>query len=101
MTWTFPFISRTATDPCISHACYPPVSPLPLHVPYFPKLPHLYISSTLLGAACPSPIWGIDHCLLFDALDLSSGLCLEQMVRFSLVHSLFGFLGCERWVRLN
>ena len=30
-----------------------------------------------------------------------SGLFLEQMVGFSLMHSLLGFLGCESWVRLN
>ena len=102
MTWTFPFISHTPADPCISHTCYPPISPVPLHVPYFPKLPPcLYISSTLLGAACPLPIWGIGHCLLFDVPELSSGLSLEQMLGFSLVHSLLGFLCCESWVRLN
>ena len=102
MTWTFPFIFRTPTDPCISHTFYPPISPVPLHVPYFPELsPCLYISSTLPGAACPSPIWGIGHRLLFDAPELLSGLSLEQMVGFSLVHSLLGFLGCESWARLN
>ena len=58
-------------------------------------------SSTLLGAASPSLIWGIGHRLLFDAPELSSGLSLEQMVGFSLVHSLLGFLGCESCVRLN
>ena len=47
----------------------------------------LYIFSTLLGAACPSPIWGIGYRLLFDASELSSGLSLEQMVGFSLVFS--------------
>ena len=102
MTWTFPFISRNPTDPCISHTCYPPISPVPLHVLYLLKLPPcLYISSTRLGAACPLPIWGIGHCLLFDAPHLSSGLSLGQMVGFRLVHSLPGFLGCENWVRLN
>ena len=102
MTWTFPFISRTPTDPCLSQTCCPPISPVPLHVPYHLKYPPcLYISSILLGATCPSPIWEIGHCLLFDAPELFSGLSLEQMVGFSLVHSLHGFLGCESWVRLN
>ena len=102
MTWTFPLSSHTPTDPCISDSCYLPVSPLPLHVPYFPKLPpDLYISSTLLEAAGPSPISGIGHCLPCDTPELSSGLSSKQMVGFSLVHSLLGFLGCERWVRLN
>ena len=78
------------------------ISPIPLHALYITKLPPcLYISSTLLGAACPSPIWGIGYHLLFDAPDLSSGLSLEHMVGFSLVHSLLGFLCCESWVRLN
>ena len=68
MTWTFPYLSRTPTDPCISHTCYTPIFPVPLHVPYFPKLPPcLYITSTLLGAACLSPIWEIGHRLIFDA----------------------------------
>ena len=44
---------------------------------------------------------GIDHRLLFDALELSSGLSFEKMVGFSLVHSLLGFVGCESWVMLN
>ena len=102
MTWTFPFISRTPTHPSISHTCYTPISPVPLHVLYFPKLlPCLYISSTLLEAACLSLTWGIGHRLLFDAPDLSSGLSLEQIVGFSLVHSLLGFLCCESWERLN
>ena len=101
MTWTFPFISRTPTDPCISHTCYPPISPVPLHVPYFPKLRRLYISSTLRGS------WSITHLGDYWSLssvvapDLSSGLSLEQVVGFSFVHSLLGFLGCESWVRLN
>ena len=43
----------------------------------------------------------ISHCLLFDVPELSSGLSFEQMVAFSLVHSLLGFLGRESWVRLN
>ena len=78
MTWTSPCISRTLTDPCISYTCYRPVSPVPLHAPYFPKLPPCqYISSTLLGAACLSPIWGIGHRLLFDVPELSSGLSLD------------------------
>ena len=68
MTWTYPFISRTPTDP---------------YFPYLLPPPCPYISSTLFGAACPSPIWGIGHCLLFDASELSSGLSLEQMVGFS------------------
>ena len=102
MTWTFPFISHTPIDPCISHTCYPPIPPVPLHVPYFPKLPPcVYISSTLLGTTGLSSIWGISHCLLFDTPELSSGLSLEQIVGFSLVHSSLGFLGCESWVRLN
>ena len=95
MTWTFLFISHAPTDPCIFCTCYPPVSPITLHVPYFPKLPPcLSISSPLLGAAGPSPFWGIGHRLLFDVPELSSGLSLEQMAGFSLVHSLLGFLGC-------
>ena len=82
MTWTFPFICRTPSDPRISHTCYPPISPVPLHVPYFPKLPPcLYISSTLLWAAGASSIWRIGHCLLFDTPELSSGLSLEQIRR--------------------
>ena len=72
MTWTFPFISCTPADPCISHTCYPPISPVHLHVPYFVELPPcLYIFSTLLWAACPSPIWGIGYRLVFDAPYLS------------------------------
>ena len=103
MTWTFSFISHTPIDPCIfPHTCYPPISPVPLHVPCFPELsPCLYIFSVLLGAVCLSPIWGIGHRLLFDAPELSSGLSLEQIFGFSLVHSLLAFLGCESWVRLN
>ena len=58
--------------------------------------PCLYISSTLLGAAGPSSIRGIGHCLLFDTPELSSGLSVEQIVGFSLIHSSLGFLGCER-----
>ena len=102
MTLTFPFISRTPTDPCISHTCYPPISPVPLRASYFSKLPPcLYISSTLVGAAGPSSFWGIGNCLQFDTPDLSSSLSLEQIVGFSLMHSSLGFLGCESWVRLN
>ena len=79
MTWTFPFIPHTPTDPCISHTCYPPISPVSLRAPYFPYLPPcLYIASTLLGAAGPSFVWGIGHCLLFDTPYLSSGLSLEK-----------------------
>ena len=59
------------------------------------------LHASLLGAACPSSIWGIGHHLLFDVPYLSSGLSSEQMVGFRLVHSLPGFLGCESWVRLN
>ena len=44
---------------------------------------------------------GIGHHLVFDVPDLSSGLSFEQMVGFSLVHSLLGFLSSESWVRLN
>ena len=44
---------------------------------------------------------GIGHRLLFDVLELSSGVSFEQMVGFCLVHSLLGFLGCESWVKLN
>ena len=44
---------------------------------------------------------GIGHCLLFGVPELSSGLSFEQMVGFSLMHSVLGFLGCESWVRLN
>ena len=69
--------------------------------PLFPITSCLYISSTLLGAAGPSSIWGIGHCLLFDTPYLSSGLSLEQIVGLSLVHGSLCFLGCERWVRLN
>ena len=101
MTLIFSFISHTPTDPCISHTCYPPISLVPLHVPYFLKLPRcLCISSTLLGAACLSPIWGIGRRFLFEAPELSSGLSLEQMVGFSLVHSSLEFLCCESWVKL-
>ena len=38
---------------------------------------------------------GIGYHHLFDVPELSSGLSFEQMVGFSLVHSLLGFLGCE------
>ena len=39
--------------------------------------------------------------LLFDILELFSGLSFEQLVGFNLVHSLLCFLGRESWVRLN
>ena len=32
---------------------------------------------------------------------MCNGLSFEQMVGFSLIHSLLGFLGCESWVRLH
>ena len=48
MTWTFPFISCTPTDPCISQTCYTPISPVPFHVPYFPEFPRLFIFSKRL-----------------------------------------------------
>ena len=43
----FFLISCTPTDPTgISHTCYPPISPVPIHGPYFPKLPHYLYTST-------------------------------------------------------
>ena len=107
MTWIFSFISRTPTDPFISHTCYPPISPALFYVPYFIEFPPcLYIFSTLLGAACLSSTqwgwgWADGHRFLFGVPELSSGLSFQQMVGFSLVHSLLGFLSCESWVRLN
>ena len=98
MTWAFSIISRTSTDPCIAHTFYPPISFLPIHVLYFPELPPcLY---TFLGAACLTHT-AIGHHLLFDVPDLSSSLSFEQVIGFSLMHSLFCFLGCQSWVRLN
>ena len=44
---------------------------------------------------------GIGRSLLFYVPDLPNGLSFDQMVGFSLVHSLLGFLGCESWVRLS
>ena len=99
----FFFISHTPTDSCIPHTSYPPISPVPLHVPYFPELPPcLYIFSTLFGAACPSPIQGLVIiiylnlmcqtclvvCLLYGWLDLV--LCIVYLVSLA-----------ECWVRLN
>ena len=96
------FISHTPTDSCICHTCYPPLSPVPLHVPYFLKLPPcLYIFSALLGAAGSLSICGIGRCLLFNTPELSRSLSLEQIVGFNLVHSSLGFEGCESWVSLS
>ena len=92
MTWTFPFISCTSTDPCISHTCYPPIPPVTLHVPYLLKLPPCLLVFTSLvlystwGCLSITNL-GIGHRILFDTPELSSGLSLEQMVGFSLVHS--------------
>ena len=74
----------------IFHTFYPPISSIPLISQNF-----LLVSTSLLLYL------GIGHCLIFDVPDLSSGLSFEQMVEFSLVHSLLGFLGCESWRRLN
>ena len=62
----FSFNSHTPSDPCISHNCYPQISPVPVHVPYFPKLLLVYIFSTLLGVACPSTIQGLVIVFYFD-----------------------------------
>ena len=103
MTWTLTFISRTPADPCISCTSYPPIFTVPLHLHTSQNF--LLVSASLvpcLGSACVSPHTGIGFLLLlFDVLDLSSGLSFEHVMGFSLVHSLLGFLGCEIWVRLN
>ena len=80
MTWTFSFISHTPTDPCVSHTCYPPISPVPFHVPYFPELPpYLYIFSMVLyftwGGLSVTHM-GIGHRLLFDAPQNCLVVCL-------------------------
>ena len=95
----FYFVSLTPTDPCIFHAFYPPIPLLPLHVPYFPELPPcLYIFSTVLylGQLFRHP-YGVGSSSFWCTTvpDLTSYLSFEQMVGFSLVPSLLGFLGCE------
>ena len=90
MTWTFPFISRTPTDPCVSRNCYPPKFSVPRRVPYFPELPRLYIFNTLLEAACPSPVQGLvivfflmyQSCLVVCLLNrwLDLVLCIVYLV---------------------
>ena len=89
------FISQTPTDLCIFHNCYPPIVPIPLHVPYFSELP-LCLSTSLV--LCLGQLvrysCGDRHHLLFGVLDLSSGLSFDQMVGFGLVH-------IGSWVRIN
>ena len=56
----FSLISRTPNIPYISHTCCPPIFPVSIHVPNFTEIPFcLCIFSTLLGAACLSPIQGL------------------------------------------
>ena len=102
MTLTFLLISRTPTDPCISHTSYPPTSPVPLHAPISNNF--LLVSTSLvlyLGQLVRRSSGGLVIVFYFDTPYLSSGLSLEQIVGLSLVHSSLCFLGCESWVRLN
>ena len=97
----FSLISRTPNIPYISHTCCPPIFPVSIHVPNFTEIPPcLCIFSTLLGATwCSLSVahTRIGHYFLFGVADLSRGLSLEQMVGFSLVHSLLSFPGCKSW----
>ena len=63
------------------------------------RLGEFSISSTWGSMSVTHAVIGHQH--LFDVPELSSGLSFEQMVGFSLVHILLGFLGRESWVRLN
>ena len=57
--------------------------------------------ASLWGMRCVDDLDFFLHHLLSNVPELSSGLSFEQMVGFSFVHSLLGFLGCESWVRLT
>ena len=82
-TWTFPFISHTSTDPCISHTQPPPppnISGTPSSL--FPRTSFLNLYHSAWVSLSVNQV-GIGYCLLFVVPDLSVGLSFEQIVWIS------------------